>query len=257
MALADGLLAWWNFNEDTAPYADSIGGGGNITATVTDGTSGGVGGPAASRGVRCIASNASYYQASTTPDLSNTSYSVAAYAMLTTPSVSQVLTNVFSKYNSDATGANFALQYQLKAPLGTATSALTPNVTFFPGVLQAGTKNVFSAGASYRPPDGSNVPVLNKWHHLAGTWDHVNGVALLYFDGILVAAKSVGSTQRITSDTSTLRIGAAYTAGNHFTFDGLIDCCGIWNRILSPSEIGDLFLTSSGRQYPFSYPTQA
>lgn len=78
---------------------------------------------------------------------------------------------------------------------------------------------------------------LNKWIFIAATRDAV-GVCNMYVNGILsgTANQSSGTP---ASATTNVFIGA--NSGTSRTFDGLIDSVRVFNRILSPEEIANLY----------------
>ena len=80
---------------------------------------------------------------------------------------------------------------------------------------------------------GSNPS--GKWTHLAFTYDGTT--AKIYENGSEVASGSVTSTTN--TPTHNLHFGEA-GSGQDGNYDGLFDDIGIWNRVLSATEIGKL-----------------
>ena len=91
-----------------------------------------------------------------------------------------------------------------------------------------------------------------------GVWQQFvverNGGSLgIYYDDNLVL--SAGIAGAIPSSTNPLLIGARNAAdGRNFTVNGLIDDVGIWDRALSPAEIGALWNDGNGLQLGSAVP---
>jgi hypothetical protein len=80
----------------------------------------------------------------------------------------------------------------------------------------------------------ASAMTLNEWHHVLGTYDGES--MTLYVDGLLADTNTVSLS--IASDNQNLLIGS-FIAGNFI--DGSIDEVMVWNRALSPEEVGSLF----------------
>jgi trimeric autotransporter adhesin len=75
----------------------------------------------------------------------------------------------------------------------------------------------------------------------------------IYFNDQLVETGSISGA--ITPSTNPLLIGARDAGdGRNFTVNGLIDDAGIWNRALSPTEIGELWNNGNGLAFQSSVP---
>jgi hypothetical protein len=79
---------------------------------------------------------------------------------------------------------------------------------------------------------GTSVLPLNTWSHLAATYD--GGILRLFINGVQVGSR-ITSGSLLTSNGN-LRIGGNSIWGEFF--DGRIDEVRIYNRALSPAEIG-------------------
>ena len=77
----------------------------------------------------------------------------------------------------------------------------------------------------------------NIWYHLAVTYNSSSGDCRIYIDGVLDIADTDTAT---LSSWSEFRIGDVITGSNEST-DGVQDDVRIYNRVLSASEIGDLY----------------
>ena len=75
----------------------------------------------------------------------------------------------------------------------------------------------------------------NQWHHLLTTYD--GSTINLYFDGVLVGT----GTNTLNTDTQFFGIGAWRAGGNTYCAEGHIAGCRIYNRVLTDSEITQLY----------------
>jgi hypothetical protein len=91
----------------------------------------------------------------------------------------------------------------------------------------------------YRPPYSSTLPLLDKWHHVAGV--RQNGWIKMYIDGV-EATVPVDNLNTHDGVFSNLQIGGSYCAGSGKTFKGIIDEVYIFNRALSADEVKALYL---------------
>ena len=86
----------------------------------------------------------------------------------------------------------------------------------------------------------------SDWHMITitsnGTTDHN-----IYFDGVLSESSALNWT--INGNTQTLYFGGWATATNA---DADIDEIGWWNRVLTSTEVLELYNSGAGLQYPYS-----
>jgi hypothetical protein len=85
-----------------------------------------------------------------------------------------------------------------------------------------------------------------SWSFLAATYDHVTNVLSL---SVNAGTAQTASTGGVTGGTGGFVIGMSEGG---WLFDGLIDEVGLWKRVLSTSEISQLYNSGSGLAYPFS-----
>jgi hypothetical protein len=91
-------------------------------------------------------------------------------------------------------------------------------------------------GTNY-PYSTANVITLNKWQHVVATYD--NSTSLKYYvDGVEVSP-AVGVTGSLTTSTSNFYIGRNNTGTR--PFDGKIDDVRVYNRVLSATEVQQLY----------------
>ena len=87
----------------------------------------------------------------------------------------------------------------------------------------------------------SPVDALNdgQWHLVTAVWDNTSKVGRIYFDGAQVAEET-----RLLADTSSI-INTMYFGynphGGQVTYTGSLDDVRIYDRVLSSSEVQDLF----------------
>jgi len=111
-------------------------------------------------------------------------------------------------------------------------------------------------GIYYHPNNGINFYVsqygnsiatiipLNTWTHLAASY---NGSEMkLYANGQLVDSKTYSSSINYSGlDTVPLRIGRGAGGNNSYVWDGKIDEVSFFDRALNPSEIQQLYTSTS------------
>ncbi len=85
-----------------------------------------------------------------------------------------------------------------------------------------------------------------SWSFLAATYDHVTNILSL---SVNAGTAQTASTGGVTGGTGGFVIGMSEGG---WLFDGLIDEVGLWKRVLSTSEISQLYNSGSGLSYPFS-----
>jgi len=78
------------------------------------------------------------------------------------------------------------------------------------------------------------------WYHIVSTYDSITGVMSIYKNGVLANQHVLPANMNyVTSDKRT-EIG---TIDNFPGFQGKIDDIGIWNRVLTPMEVQELYGT--------------
>ena len=90
---------------------------------------------------------------------------------------------------------------------------------------------------------GSNVED-QLWHHVVAVADQANGTKL-YIDGELVASNSSHSV--LSSSKRRMRIGSNPNKANRF-WNGAIDDIALWDRALTNDEISQLYADDEGKQ---------
>jgi hypothetical protein len=91
----------------------------------------------------------------------------------------------------------------------------------------------------------------NEWHLVGGFYDGTN-VGVI-FDGEIVLVGEGSTSGNDRDPFTTLQIAFKENIENNdFLYDGLIDELGIWNRVLSPIEIEEIYNNGIGLTYPFN-----
>jgi hypothetical protein len=105
----------------------------------------------------------------------------------------------------------------------------------------------------------ANSILKNNWYHIVCVLDR-NDKLKAYINGILQTITVTAGTNNLipfsTTNYSTnhpFRIGCYTTANNTSPatiFNGQIDAFNVWNRVLTQSEITELYNSDNGKQYP-------
>lgn len=149
---------------------------------------------------------------------------------------------------------NFSISYWFKADsfslvnmvLAKHNIAAGNNVgTYATGIWKDGGNNKvnFQATPLFTPatyPDTTGNVTTGVWHHFVTTYDTATDSLRYYLNNTLIAVKNLNFD--ITNNSLKLFIGTNYDGGS-FTnqFFGKIDDIGIWSRVISGSEVSDLF----------------
>lgn len=91
------------------------------------------------------------------------------------------------------------------------------------------------------------------WHYIVATHSDTNGTAL-YWDGNLVDYNSSATSTLTTTTAFEYYIGrfnGSLTASTNYWFNGKIDEVGLWNKVLTSTEVTALYNGGAGYTYPF------
>jgi len=102
-----------------------------------------------------------------------------------------------------------------------------------------GTSASGSGGGDAYEPVGSGTILNDEWHHIVCVFDGTTSLRL-YVDGALSVTDASISARTYAVDTYS-SIGRAGTTSNQAYFDGVIDDVRIYDRVLTPTEIKDLY----------------
>jgi len=152
-------------------------------------------------------------------DMGTNDWTLSAWFKTSTTGVQQ---GIISKRTSGATEQGYRVfigsDDKVKAELNDGTHS-----TF--SVLQTSSAGTFQDG---------------QWHHVAVTFDR-NGYMKLYIDGNSEDQTDISATDGYDIDTTRPLLVGASGNGTVFNFDGVIDEARIFNRVLSSTEIQDLY----------------
>jgi len=104
-----------------------------------------------------------------------------------------------------------------------------------------------------------NTNVLNQWNHYVFIFDRSDKMKI-YRNGVLTSPTVISGTNNLIPYPGSFgtqrpfRIGAGtasdgVTASNFFS--GQIDAFNVWNRVLTATEVTELYNSGNGKQYPF------
>ena len=89
-----------------------------------------------------------------------------------------------------------------------------------------------------------------NWHLVVGTADRTNNILTCYIDNVSENPQSIATVTGSTNTaTGGFQIGALDAA---FFLDGTVDEVGLWNRVLTSTEISHLWNGGAGTTYPFT-----
>lgn len=94
---------------------------------------------------------------------------------------------------------------------------------------------------------GSTNVADGDWHMVTFVWDASADKQTLYVDG--VDQGSVASAQTISQSTAKFEIGDNDVGGSASPWDGLIDEVGVWSKVLTSTEVTDLYNSGTGIPY--------
>ena len=83
------------------------------------------------------------------------------------------------------------------------------------------------------------------WHHAVGVWDSINHNMYLYIDGLPYGGATAWAYNIAYAVSGGFHLGNIQGGSNWFT--GNLDEVGLWNRILSASEVSYLYNSGAGR----------
>lgn len=114
-----------------------------------------------------------------------------------------------------------------------------------------GNQLVFSIGNGATHVDRTIAQTLtvNTWYMVTFTFD--SNALKVYVDGVQKDSATLGFTSIGSNTSNRFRLGAEAGATPLYYYSGKLDEFGIWERLLSPTEITDLYNSGSGLQHPF------
>jgi hypothetical protein len=153
---------------------------------------------------------------------------------------------VYSTANQTGNKGLFS-DYYYPGDLGYTVYVTTQNKieVFFKGSYS--TNNNFTSNSSL-----SN----NQWNNIVISWDKTNTQWKIYINGVLDYTYTNGNAMVVQYQTDVYEnrtnIGAINSASSFAgnIFNGSIDAFNVWNKVLTQSEITELYNSGNGKQYP-------
>lgn len=225
MALTDGLVSYWKLDEASGTRADSHGSN-DLTDNNTVGSTTGKINDAAN----FVLANSEYLSsAASTLDCGTGSMTHAFWLHIDDMSGTRVLVSKGAGNNgSAALAAGYNLQLLatgvLRFVFGDLTNTARLVLDSDPGELVADTT-----------------------YHLAMVIDRNAHEARIYRDGSLRTTHDISSRTGNCTSSSDFKIGS--NSASSVFFDGWLDEWGCWSRVLTPTEIGQLYNSGNGLAY--------
>lgn len=95
-------------------------------------------------------------------------------------------------------------------------------------------------------PDGEVVELdsdptsdAEGWYHVVWTWDGVSGIQKTYINGVEASSNDTATVETLVGGI--WHVGNDACCGNDRDFDGQVDDLAVWDTILAPAQITDLF----------------
>ncbi len=226
-ALVNGLVSYWKFNQNSGDAPDSVGPNtltNNGGATYVAGILG--------NAVNLTAASSQYMSITNAAQVGlgiTSSMSVSTWLKLPSQPASAFI--VVSKFNY-STGNERSYQFYYE-DFGVGDYRLSIAIS----------------------SDGIGATIVRKvctltlgtFHHVVYVFNAVAGTGEIYVDGVSLGSTS-GMSSSIYNGTADFRIGANH-AGLYF--NGAVDETGVWNRVLTSSQITALYNNGRGKSYPF------
>lgn len=95
----------------------------------------------------------------------------------------------------------------------------------------------------------NSVAIANQWAHIVSTWNSQDKTIRMYVNGVLQTATNTANYIRNIASYK-LQLGRNPEGTNYW--NGLIDEVSVWNRVLTQSEITDIYNQGVPKVYPYS-----
>lgn len=227
MALTDNLVSYWEMEEASGTRVDSHGGN-DLTDnnTVTQSTG--------------IISNAAVYTAANSEYLSR-----ADNASL---SITGDMSVQWWVYLTDTVATASKAMYLKRTGAGNRGIRL---YMFNSGGGDTFKTTLSSNGSAETSKDISLLSNLSTatWYHIVWTYDASAGGCELWVDGTSQGTATLLPTS-IYDNTAPVEI--CYASGPGIKYNGRVDEVGLWSKVLTDDEIGDLYNSGSGLAYPLT-----
>ena len=230
MALIDNIVSYWKFDESSGNAADSAG-----SNTLTNNGSMTYSAGVINNGATDIVANSKYFSAADSASLtpSSSGFSWGFWIQVTSITGSQeVLCKV--------TGATYEYEIFMSGAGG-----------LIMGLTYSGDGT--PANRSQFTTNAAALTAANTWTYIVITAIASSNTVIFYVNGSSVASSTILSASTAVADTAAnFAIGIYDTGTPTAGMTGQIDEMGLWNRVLSSSEVIELYNGGAGLQYPFA-----
>ena len=156
---------------------------------------------------------------------------------------------------------DFSYAFWVKFTESTARALLDYGISGSSAGYAVDTVNIGGSSMAFQiaVSDGSRLayPFINtthawndgQWHLVVVTYSR-SGNMVLYVDNLNEGSVSLSTNRGSVNSTNGFTLGANYAGG--VLFDGSIDEFGLWNRVLTSTEITHLWNGGAGTTYPFT-----
>ena len=211
----DNLVHYWNFDETSGNLLDLVGSNNGTNTSVTQNQTG------------IINKAYSYNGSSSKTDLTNANTFIASSEISTSQWIKPSITSGADIIWTSNNGNTDTILYELFIE--------DEKIKFFG----------CNGSDQFQLMDSTTVSTSN-WTHIVTTL--TNNGAYLYVNGLLVASDT--SNTNPTTGATEAHFGFLRTGATNY-YSGLIDEVGIWNKILSGTDINELYNGGNGLTYPF------
>ena len=230
MALTDNLTAYWKFDESSGNASDSVGSNtltNNNTATYSTGK--------INNGAYCVDASNQYFSRSSANDLRlKDDFSISAW------------------FYFDSTGIMWLVDKRSESGQDFSIYAL-----YFSGSNTLALRTTNGSSSSLVDRSVAWTPSTSTWYHIVVTRKASDGSIKFYVNGSQQGSTQTGYTGSL-HDNSDLPfyVGRYKDSGeNDRDLDGRVDELGMWSRELTSTEVGELYNSGDGLQYPFTVAT--
>lgn len=231
MALTDNLVSYWKLDESSGNAADSVGSNtltnnGTITYSASK----------INNGANLVAASSQYFSKTSQTGLafSGGSFSLAFW---TNPTSLVAFTYLLTLFDDDAPDSR-SWYTRFNATGGVSvTLRAADNLSNLTATVAAG----FTTGSL---------------QHCVITYTASTHLIEVYRNGTSQGTADITATSFRTSG-STFEIGSLISGGQNPAYTGQLDEIGAWSRVLTSTEVSQLYNSGNGLQYPFAGATTA
>lgn len=230
MALTDSLVSYWKLDESSGNASDSVG-----SNTLTNNNTATYGAGKINNGVDLEAGSSQYLSIA---DASQTGLDFTGDFSLAG----------WLKFESTPTSGNNYAIFAKRDSMARSYMTIIDNVG---GVLKLALYTGDGGGTNEESVTVDWTPSTATWYYYVVTFTSSDKSTRFYIDG-----SQQGTTQTLTrspgNGSAPYAVGSFKSGGTHgFFFDGMIDEHGAWSRVLTSTEVTELYNAGAGLQYPF------